>query len=68
MAGNLLDRVPPNGTSDEFDQLANLNRMLDQLERPMTAVREVTDNVAHDLKTALSWLRAPARADADRSG
>ena len=34
MAGNLLDRVPPNGTSDEFDQLANLNRMLDQLERP----------------------------------
>ncbi len=59
MAGNLSDRVPERGTSDEFDQLAqNLNRMLDQIERLMTAMREVTDNVAHDLKTPLSRLRA----------
>jgi signal transduction histidine kinase len=59
MAGHLSDRVPVNGTSDEFDQLAlNLNRMLDQIERLMTAMREVTDNVAHDLKTPLSRLRA----------
>ncbi len=59
MAGNLSDRVPLDGTSDEFDQLAaNLNRMLDQSERLMTAVREVTDNVAHDLKTPLSRMRA----------
>src|SRR5271165_6993100 len=49
MAGNLSDRVPLDGTSDEFDQLAaNLNRMLDQIERLMTAMREVTDDVAHD--------------------
>jgi len=58
MAGNLSDRVPLNGTSDEFDQLAaNLNRMLDQIERLMTAMREVTDDVAHDLKTPLSRMR-----------
>jgi len=59
MAGNLSDRVPLHGTNDEFDQLAaNLNRMLDQIERLMTAMREVTDDVAHDLKTPLSRLRA----------
>ena len=59
MAGNLSDRVPLDGTSDEFDQLAaNLNRMLDQIERLMTAMRGVTDDVAHDLKTPLARLRA----------
>jgi signal transduction histidine kinase len=59
MAGNLSDRVPLDGTGDEFDQLAiNLNRMLDQIERLMTAMREVTDDVAHDLKTPLARLRA----------
>ncbi len=59
VAGNLSDRVPRRGTNDEFDQLAaNLNGMLDQIERLMTGMREVTDNVAHDLKTPLSRLRA----------
>src|SRR5262249_28485002 len=58
ITGNLSDRVPVHGTGDEFDQLAaNLNRMLDQIERLMTAMREVTDDVAHDLKTPLSRLR-----------
>jgi signal transduction histidine kinase len=61
IAGNLSDRVPRRrgGAHDEFDQLAaNLNSMLDQIERLMTAMREVTDNVAHDLKTPLARLRA----------
>jgi signal transduction histidine kinase len=59
MAGDLADRVPLEGTGDEFDQLAaNLNRMLDTIERLMAAMREVTDDVAHDLKTPLSRLRA----------
>jgi signal transduction histidine kinase len=59
IAGNLSDRVPRRGTNDEFDQLAaNLNGMLDQIERLMSGMREVTDNVAHDLKTPLSRLRA----------
>src|SRR5438067_5243598 len=59
MAGNLSDRVPLRGTQDEFDQLAaNLNGMLDQIERLVTGMREVSDNVAHDLKTPLARLRA----------
>jgi signal transduction histidine kinase len=59
IAGNLSDRVPRRGANDEFDQLAaNLNGMLDQIERLMSAMREVTDNVAHDLKTPLARLRA----------
>jgi signal transduction histidine kinase len=70
MAGNLSDRVPLRGTRDEFDQLAaNLNRMLDQIERLMTAMREVTDDVAHDLRTPLSRLRTGLeRALVDPSG
>jgi signal transduction histidine kinase len=59
IAGNLSDRVPRRGTNDEFDQLAaNLNGMLDQIERLMSGMREVTDNVAHDLRTPLARLRA----------
>ena len=59
IGGNLSDRVPLRGSGDEFDQLAgNLNGMLDQIERLMTGMREVTDNVAHDLKTPLARLRA----------
>jgi signal transduction histidine kinase len=70
MAGNLSQRVPLHGTGDEFDQLAaNLNRMLEQIERLMTAMREVTDDVAHDLKTPLSRLRTRLeRALADPLG
>jgi signal transduction histidine kinase len=59
IAGHLSDRVPLHGTGDEFDQLAaNLNGMLDQIERLMGGMREVSDNVAHDLKTPLARLRA----------
>ena len=59
MGGNLADRVPLKGTRDEFDQLAaNLNNMLDQIERLMAGMREVSDNIAHDLRTPLARLRA----------
>src|SRR6185437_11454217 len=57
--GDLGKRVPLSGTGDEFDQLAqNLNQMLDQIERLMAGMRQVTDNIAHDLRTPLSRLRA----------
>ncbi|HUC66945.1 MAG TPA: HAMP domain-containing sensor histidine kinase [Stellaceae bacterium] len=57
--GDLSQRVPLSGSGDEFDQLAaNLNAMLDQIERLMLGMRQVTDNIAHDLRTPLSRLRA----------
>ena len=57
--GDLTQRVPVSGSGDEFDQLAaNLNAMLDQIERLMLGMRQVTDNIAHDLRTPLARLRA----------
>jgi signal transduction histidine kinase len=57
--GDYSERVPVTGSGDEFDQLAaNLNAMLDQIERLMLGMRQVTDNIAHDLRTPLSRLRA----------
>jgi signal transduction histidine kinase len=57
--GDLSQRVPVSGSGDEFDQLAaNLNAMLDQIERLMNGIRQVTDNIAHDLRTPLARLRA----------
>ena len=59
MAGDLTERMPVSGTGDELDRLSNsLNGMLDQIERLMTGMKEVTDNVAHDLKTPLTRLKA----------
>ncbi|HVA12025.1 MAG TPA: HAMP domain-containing sensor histidine kinase [Stellaceae bacterium] len=59
MHGDLSQRVPVSGTGDEFDQLAqNLNGMLDQIERLMAGMRQVTDNIAHDLRTPLARLRS----------
>jgi signal transduction histidine kinase len=58
IAGDLTRRVPLTGSGDEFDALAeNLNRMLDRIERLMRGLREVTDSVAHDLRTPLNRLR-----------
>ena len=59
MAGDLTGRVPRGGGGDEIDRLAgNLNAMLDQIERLMTGMRQVTESVAHDLRTPLSRLRS----------
>jgi signal transduction histidine kinase len=58
MAGNLSGRLPVMGTGDEFDRLAlNLNGMLERIESLMRGLKEVSDNVAHDLKTPLTRLR-----------
>ena len=59
MGGDLSSRMPDLGTGDEMDKLArSLNEMLDQIERLMTGMKEVSSNVAHDLKTPLTRLRA----------
>jgi len=58
MAGNLSGRLPVMGTGDEFDRLASsLNSMLERIESLMHGLKEVSDNVAHDLKTPLTRLR-----------
>ena len=57
--GELKQRVALTGAGDEFDRLAeNLNSMLDQIERLMTGMREVTDNIAHDLRGPLTRMKA----------
>lgn len=59
MTGNLSERLPVRGTGDEFDRLAeNLNQMLARIAELMTGLREVSDNIAHDLRTPLTRLRA----------
>ena len=51
-------RIPIRGTGDEWDRVAeNLNSMLDRIEMLMREVKQVSDNVAHDLRTPLSRLR-----------
>lgn len=58
MQGDLSRRVPSAGTGDDFDQLAeNLNRMLERIEALMLSIRQVSDNIAHDLRTPLTRLR-----------
>jgi signal transduction histidine kinase len=58
MDGDLSDRLPVAGTGDELDRLANnLNAMLDRIEALMAGLKEVSDNIAHDLKTPLTRLR-----------
>ncbi|MGD9852043.1 MAG: sensor histidine kinase [Nitrospirales bacterium] len=56
--GRLDRRMPLKGTNDEFDRLShNLNLMLDQIEKLMTGLRQVSTDMAHDLRTPLSRMR-----------
>ncbi len=62
--GDLTRRIPLTGSArstesaDEFDRLVlNVNEMLDQIERLMRGFREVSDNIAHDLRSPLNRIR-----------
>jgi signal transduction histidine kinase len=58
MLSGLDKRIPLRGTNDEWDRVAeNLNLMLDRIETLMGEVRQVSDNVAHDLRTPLTRMR-----------
>ncbi|MCP4381834.1 MAG: HAMP domain-containing histidine kinase [Hyphomicrobiales bacterium] len=58
VAGDLSDRLEVTGTGDEFDRLADsLNAMLDRIEHLLYSLKDVSDNIAHDLKTPLTRLR-----------
>jgi signal transduction histidine kinase len=69
MAGDLSRRLPLNGSGDELDRLSeSLNAMLARIEELMAALREVSDNIAHDLKTPLTRLRSRAEAALEEPG
>ena len=58
MQGDLTGRLLVTGSNDELDRLAqNLNAMLERIGELMNGLREVSDNIAHDLKTPLTRLR-----------
>ena len=64
MAGDLSQRLPVGGSGDEFDRMStSLNAMLERIEKLNEGLRQVSDNIAHDLKTPLTRLRNKA-ADA----
>src|SRR5438132_3867809 len=69
MAGDLSGRLPVGRSGDELDRLAeNLNAMLERIEALMTGLKEVSDNIAHDLKTPLTRLRNRAEEALAKSG
>jgi signal transduction histidine kinase len=58
MSGRLQDRIPAKGTRNELDQLAaSINAMLDRIEALMESLKQVTNDIAHDLRTPLAHLR-----------
>lgn len=67
MGGDLNGRLPVSGSGDEFDRLSeNLNSMLGRIARLNEGLKQVSDNIAHDLKTPLTRLRN--RAESALSG
>jgi signal transduction histidine kinase len=63
MEGDLTQRLPVMGTGDEFDRLSeNLNAMLGRIGTLNEGLKQVSDNIAHDLKTPLTRLRNRAEA------
>lgn len=76
IAGDLAQRVPVRGTNDDFDRLSHtLNQMLDRITELMESLRQVSNDIAHDLKTPMARLRhrleamqAGAQPDKPQSG
>lgn len=59
MAGDLSQRIPVSHKEDEFDTLSKrLNSMLDRIQQLIKGIREVTDNIAHDLRSPLNRMRS----------
>ena len=57
--GDFSERVPTHANdADEMSQLADdLNHMLDRIEALITSQRQVTNNIAHDLRSPLNRMR-----------
>lgn len=62
-AGNMLARVPIRGSDDEFDDLGrSVNLMLERIEELMRRVRQISSDIAHDLRAPLSHLKQDIEA------
>ncbi len=69
MAGHLNQRLPSRGTSDDFDKLVGIiNAMLQQIEHLMGEVKGVGDDIAHDLRTPLTRVRAALERGRNQAG
>lgn len=63
IGGDLNQRIPTRGTNDNFDRLSEtLNLMLDRIQALMDSLRQVSNDIAHSLKTPLGHLRQNLRA------
>jgi heavy metal sensor kinase len=59
--GSLENRVPVKSRGDEIDQLAiTFNQMLDRIQALVTGIKEMSDNIAHDLKSPITRIRGIA--------
>ena len=70
-AGALERRVPVAGHGDEIDELARMfNAMLDRIQMLIVGMRDIADNLAHDIRSPLTRMRAAAEISlsSDRSG
>lgn len=57
-AGDLRQRIPLTGAGDDIDQVSgSINSALDRLERLVESMRQISADIAHDLKTPISRLR-----------
>jgi heavy metal sensor kinase len=60
-AGSLQERVPVKPRGDEIDQLATtFNEMLDRIQTLLTEIKEISDNIAHDLRSPIARIRGIA--------
>ena len=59
MSGKLSSRIPVVGSGDEFDRLTNtLNAMLNEIERLIASIRNVTTSLAHDMRSPLTRIKS----------
>jgi len=59
--GNLEERVPVKAKGDEIDQLATtFNQMLNRIQALLTEIKEMSDNIAHDLRSPITRIRGMA--------
>ena len=67
--GDLGRRIPVRGSGDDLDRLAaTFNRMLDRISALMDSLRQVSNDIAHDLRTPLTRLRQKLEASRSLDG